>query len=769
MTTQAQTLPLLGWDTETERFGLGNLAPKLVCAQLAARGQDGNLGTMMARAQDPEMAQIIDYVLSDKYQTVAQSAAFDLAVLAANYPLLVPKIFNALAEGRVHCTRIREKLLNLTTTGDLEYRYLPDGGRQKISYRGGDLALFYLGVDRTDAKNASDAWRTNFAVLADTPIDQWPVEAREYALNDARDVVDIYEKQEFRRWEVLQQTGHDPFQVEAFTTFKDFCLQLSSCWGVAVDAEEYHRLEAKMKAELTPEKLNLLIEAGILQPAELPRPNVKGHKQHVDGCKKKWIETVNGEKRTMECQCPVKMTVAIEEKLNKTKLQAYVQQLSGSNPNVKLKFTAPSDSFPEGQISVDAEWLEEFAIHDPLLLQLQHRANLQKMVTTELPRMLMKDAKGEPIPGCPAPFIHPRYDVLKETGRTSSYAEDKYPSFNCQNVGEEARHAYVARPGYILFSTDIRQMELVTLAQKIYSLLGWSVLRDKINAGEDVHAFLAAQICVATDNDFRNWAMSQSVQSPEDVHRLFEMLKESEHQEHRDKFNHYRLLAKPTGLGYPGGLGPETFTAYAKATFDVEVSVETAAQLRDIWRNSFPEMQQYFAFINEQCQDPHNQNRAVKDRQTSEVKNVRLYSYTSPMGMYRAGCVYCAAANGCGLQTPGAEGATLGFANIVRACYDHTLGSILCDDAKGPAVRPSLFIHDEVAGEIRDEGYNEEGGLIYQRIAEIERIMVAAMKTICPDVNVGVDTALMRRWTKKAKPRYDVQTKRLIVWEPDQK
>ena len=65
--------------------------------------------------------------------------------------------------------------------------------------------------------------------------------------------------------------------------------------------------------------------------------------------------------------------------------------------------------------------------------------------------------------------------------------------------------------------------------------------------------------------------------------------------------------------------------------------------------------------------------------------------------------------------------------------------------------RPMLFIHDEILGELPDG----DPQLIASCVLEIESIMIAAMRTITPDVEPRCEAVLMYRWNKFADPTFD--------------
>jgi hypothetical protein len=708
-------LGLVAFDTETHLIAPGNVIPDLVCVTACEQGAPGEpTSEIIVSTGDPQdLLEYVHAIFDDpSVIKVAHNAKFDLAVLCKYDPTLIPKVFREIEHGRVSDTILRGKLLNLTTHGEIDFE--PGHGR-KASYSLAALVNKYFDEDISGSKSG-DSWRLRYSELDGLSVSEWPREAISYAMGDAVYVAGIYWKQEEARQKVMAErktlSGEpvDPFQVETFRTAADFALHLMGARGIRIDPEAKQEVEMFLAGELTPEKLNLLIKEKILIPPQPPRPYARGATDK-DG--------------------NVKMTKPKPEKISQTRLKAYVEALAARDDRVKLMFTDPSDKYPEGQLSVGADFLEDYAHLDPVLTQYQHRQKLQKLVTTELPRM---EWEGET-----ADLVHPVYDCLKRTGRSSSYSTDLYPSANVQNVDPRIRRCYVPREGYLFFSVDYSQMELGTLAQTLLNLFGHSVLADKINAGVDVHAYLGSQLAHNLDADFREECREQECHTPDYIFDLFAEKDEGDEAARRF-YKHYRTFAKPTGLGYPGGLGPATFVKYAKGTYGIEVDEEMAAELRDIWKATYPEMEEYFEEINSRCEDPWNQD---------------LYHYTTPMGMHRAGCFYCACANGLGLQSPSAEGALSAVYRVMRAATDPSQGSILAD-----GVYPMMFVHDEIIGEVRDDEYAEA------KVREVARIMIESMRVITPDVRVGADPVLMRRWYKKAEPVYD-ENGWLIPWEPE--
>lgn len=190
-------------------------------------------------------------------------------------------------------------------------------------------------------------------------------------------------------------------------------------------------------------------------------------------------------------------------------------------------------------------------------------------------------------------------------------------------------------------------------------------------------------------------------------------------------------------------MGAPTFIAFARSPYGVEVDLDTAKAMKRIWLDTYPEMRQYFNWINGSCEDPWNSG----------------YCYTTPLGMYRAGASYCAAANGIGLQSPSAEGALMAVNSVVDNTFCNP-DSVLYPDANGERHRPLMFIHDEIVSEVRLD-------VAHECAYEIARLMEEAMEIITPQIPPKAEPVLMYRWNKNAEPVLD-ENGRLVPWIPEQ-
>ncbi len=731
----------LSFDFETHPIAYGSPYPRPICASFS----DGSQTHLMGVA-DAGFEALIESVMGLFSQSgppvVNHNISFDLACIAVHYPQAMGRIFTALFDWRnVHCTLIREKMLVLADTGDLAWMRVGDTN-SKLLFGLADVMKRRFMEDRTVEKSDPTSWRTNFNAIEHLPSSQYPEEARRYVLQDAIDPIRLWEDQEERRQRLVAETGVDPFAQLAMRVALDFCLALMTEHGAAVDPEAVRALQAKMAQELDIARMPHLLHSGILIPAEPPRPYSNGARNE-DGTPK--------------------MTAGSAEKIRKKLLQEYVLSLAQRDARVRVKMTDPTDTLPQGQVSVSSEWLEDHSGLDPLLDEFAHRASLQKIVTTDLPRLMSRDGKGDPT-SVPSPTVHANFDVLKETGRISSFAGDKYPSFNCQNVHPEAKGAIVPRPGYLLLSVDYQQLELCTWAQQQINVFGSSTLGDIINEGIDTHAYLGAAIAEEVSPDFRMVLQAKGISGAKERYREFKSYQKHPDPEVSGFYRQFRGLAKPTNLGYPGGLGPATMIAYAKQTYKVLIDLETAKMLRKVWFATFPEAKPFLDYVSRSMEDPRNGEREVEDRDPETgmpiVRRHKLYRYLSPLGLLRSGAVFTAAANGSGLQSPAADGFVLANLCLTRACRDPLQRGILSDDGKGYRYRPLFPIHDEFVGEIR-----EDPEILQQCIAEVREICRIAMATVCPNITIRTDAALMRRWSGEAEPKFDAAGN-LVPWHP---
>jgi DNA polymerase-1 len=724
--------------------------PRFVCATI-----DGpNHGPLIASNADDPLQDLLDlFEGADPLDPIIiQAAAFDLTVLM-RYTFDVerglqkgdPKIAKALrlaiwrkleenlereynGQGLIiRDTSITEKLLTLSTTGNLE------GIKTNLDV----LAQKYLGIDLGHLKHGPDIWRLRYAELDGIPSAQWPPEATDYAIGDATYAYQIHLEQ----MKIITPEGPGSANSESLQIYADTALRLSSSHGILIDRPRVTQLAEFLHEQVTPAKLKPLIDAKILRP--------------------------NG-------SCDMKALRA--------EVETVCFNLGRSVPTTE-----------GGAIATATEDLEDLAPHSPLLACYLNRQEYQKLLTAFLPNLQ-------------ASTVFTNYDILKETGRVSSYGgnEKKKSPYNAVNIQqlprlEGVRESFRARPGYVQCSTDYTALELCSVGQVCMDLFGYSVHAERINQGYDLHTFLGSALAAYLEPDL----VGGEIAGTDEAYRTFMRARKGkgvlsvgyQHQlslEYaalvskttaagedlmqaliKERAKHFRTMSKPLGLGFPGMIGPQTMSGTAKTTYGVDLTVEMSKECRELWRSTYPEAKDMRRWVDGQ-----------KDRDGT-------YSYeTSFLKRWRAGATFNACANGKFMQSLSADGAKVAACWLARAMY----GGLEDDNEYRllEGVRMLAFIHDEFITEIpvvpllpngqpAREPTGEDWALVTKRammIADLQcRAMAWAMPHVTfttnakdfsdPDAKPSVEPALMFNWTKAADPVWkEIDGHRVLVpWE----
>jgi hypothetical protein len=451
-------------------------------------------------------------------------------------------------------------------------------------------------------------------------------------------------------------------------------------------------------------------------------------------------------------------------------LQATLNRLEQRHPEFVLPHTET------GQYTTKHDVLQEFADTVPFVqLLLEYRAT-EKLSTSFVSKM----AK---------PALHPSFNVLARTGRTTSFGE-----INAQNLptDDRVRSCFIPQDGGVFLNLDYATVELATLAQACLTQFGLDAqMAHVINARRDVHTLVAARVTDKPENEV----------TPKE-----------------------RKQAKPINFGKPGGMGDRTLKEYAKASYGITLTDEQVAALSRVWFDLFPEMRVFlkdstdtgeevaklfgltpvshfdhtgdYRFLNhpanhgredrphpilggmclkvlraphpqllggnayspsdidffwsrvEACIDllPEKLHPAVRQRQPSLTLRQAVLGLVGRAGVFtltgrlRAKATYCARRNSI-FQGLAADGAKVALWLMWRAGY-----------------RIVNFIHDEVLIEV------PAGSNLKCHAERIRRLMIQGMQMVVPDVYVDVKYAATDRWHKDAQAVFDNSGKRLLVW-----
>lgn len=222
-------------DTETHLIQPGLAAPPLVCLSW----HDGQRSGLLRR--DEALEWYARQLADADVLLVGCNVVYDLGVLCAARPELTEATFAAVEAGRISSIDIREALMDIAR-GELSDEDDGTGRRYSLAL----LVARHLGKDISADKGA-DGWRLRYAQLEPLPLAEWPMEAVDYPLRDARYTFDVWQAQAKASALVdicRQNLTDEPRQVRAA-----WALRLTSMWGLRVSRERYGALKASVDAE----------------------------------------------------------------------------------------------------------------------------------------------------------------------------------------------------------------------------------------------------------------------------------------------------------------------------------------------------------------------------------------------------------------------------------------------------------------------------------------------------------------------------------------
>lgn len=515
-------------DTETYLIVPGILAPRMVCVSWAHGEERGVL-----HRDDPRALALIRYVLDHEHSTYA-NAPFDLGVFASTFPELVPNIFNALDDGRIHDVQTRAKLDDIAQ-GWYRKEVDEEGNVKRIDY---SLAQIVRRLTNGKVKLDKDTWRLKYHRLSDTPLEEWPEGALKYAADDAEVTLRVHRRQEADiDPEVLVS---EPHHVRAHVA-----LHLMSCWGIRTDPDKVFALRAETTRQMS-EAADVLVTEGLL--------------------------SVAGQRQTKVAKARM---VAAMERLGEPVSLTPTGESFVADAKPKPREEAVEEAIKRGYIALDEDACVQSG--DPVLKEYARFSKLQNLLKKDI-RFL---ERGTVLP------IQSRFEPLMETGRTSS------SSPNIQNLrrgvdGMElgVRECFVPREGMVLLACDYGAAELHSLAQVCVSALGKSKLADALNAGRDPHLDMGANILgipygialELKEKRLERW-------DREDGETFF-------HKVVKDA----RQMAKAANFGFPGGMSARRFYGYAQS-YGLSLEVQQCVDLRRRWADQWTEMVEYFDWI----------------------------------------------------------------------------------------------------------------------------------------------------------------------------
>ncbi len=436
-----------------------------------------------------------------------------------------------------------------------------------------------------------------------------------------------------------------PFPDQVVQARADFSLQLMSCWGLRTDGDKVVKLKTYTDERMAELKIELQ-EAGLVRRKTTPK--------------------------SKESKDTAAIRAMIERSFS-----------GGAVPRTKT-----------GKMKTDSDTLE--MCDDPISGVLSEYNSLQKSSSSFIDKL----SAGINLP------IHPSYNILVNTGRTSSYN----PNIQQPPRVGGVRECYIPSDGCVFVACDYDNQELRAWAQVCLDLVGESTLANKFQADPSFDAHL----------DFASNMLGITYEEGKFLKK-----------EKDPKMKEYRQQAKPANFGFPVGMGFKKFRKYARG-YKLIITEEQSEILRTNWYTQWPEAQLYFDEI----------NRIVGDAGYGSVIQIRS-------NRRRGMCRYTVAANTL-FQGLAADASKAALWLVAMACYYLT-------DSPLYGCRPVIFAHDEII-------LNAPEAIAHEAALELQRLMIMAMEAYTPDIPIRASSALMRCWKKDVDPVYN-EHGRLIPWE----
>lgn len=371
---------------------------------------------------------------------VGHNVVYDLAVAVRNRPRLLLPAFRAFEQNRVVDTMIIEKMRKIAhgwTKFDPRLKKRPKFGLA-------DLVSEYLGEEMSGKKEA-DSWRLRYKELDGIPLEDWPPEAKIYAMDDASYTNKVFQRQ-------MQAMSSDASMAATLVDLgrqmrAAWALHWMGAWGFRTDSAAVEDLNTRLRDHVD-KAIEYLITTGIYRymgPKKDPARKKSKHMAVLEA-KVEQAYAARGE------PCP--LTEGGKGEVKKPKPRTNAETLINSlDPDLTLL----------AEISGDA-----------------------KLVNTYIPILRM----GTRWP------INPSYNVLVDTGRTSCAR----PNIQNQPRKGGVRECFIPRPGHVFVGCDYQAAELRSLAQVCLSKYGHSEMAkafehtEKYPVGKDLHLDMAAAI-----------------------------------------------------------------------------------------------------------------------------------------------------------------------------------------------------------------------------------------------------------------------------------
>lgn len=733
-------------DYESFLFYPGLLTPPPVCLAFAFDNDTPEI--LHANFDRVKLEKLLWDALRDPNITwCAYNAAMEWITTLAWRPGWAPFLFNLADKGRIYDPYLAEVLKRIGT------------GDQRETLNLAQTLDDYM-VPHTVDKGSY--WRLRYGELWNTPVCDWPQEAKDYSLGDiaVRDLHKVQRKRTEDKYLVDL-----PAQVRA-----SISLTLTSAWGFPVDGLQADKLYAETQATLESYKMRLLAEGLVywkIEKGEIKwsRRKAVAEQMVIDAYAKMGREAPRG--------------MLTPNMLNKAYEAAGMLLQTPFTDQDKIKQKDIDEAIECG---VDEELLlgnisqdEEACINsrDPMLLAYSRYGQANMLLSKTLRFVQAARARAP---------IQTHYGVIMNTGRTSSTQgyipktnKDPWSTYGAQvqnlpRAGEEyeeggkkktkwgARECFVA-PGYedyllrnpewqklkmlfaadltllpeeVIVSVDFDAFEMRTWAQCCLWILHYSDLANILNNPKRCPHIEMGTMLRGQHVESDDWAVKYAWGYG---------LKKSDPKE----LKQVRGLAKGPNFGLPGGMGAERLMDYCRLNYGVVLELDrvsdkglpSAKTACAVWREIYREAQPYLDHISNDVLS--SRKRGAKGDLVQFISN-----------RIRGKVGFCDGANGY-FQGLAADAAKASGWALMKEAYCNTSSPFF-------GARPLAFVHDEWLFAVRRDRLHEAA----YRMRDVQ---LAAAQRYCPDVTLTASPAAMYRWSKVAGDPFHKKDGKLCSYE----
>lgn len=768
---------LVSLDTETFLIEPGLLAPPCVCASVASWAPGGNLCAWLVAPGEERLDKIrlkggVLDVAEQYFASAARTplppfggtllafanAPYDIAVLAAEdlaaaangerYRDVLGLAVEACLLGNVHDV-LRAQELHAIAEGNLGQDPRTGGLLARTGRYSLDLVTSLV-LGREDAKSR-DSYRTRYGILADVPIEDWPPEALEYPLDDAKNTWLAAAAQLAGGGAGATPGPHKNLEDMAAQVSAHLAAHLGAVWGLRSD--------------------KVALDVLVRRAQDL---SVAFRRRHASFFKKsdgkedgKAVRTAVARAYGSEGTCAV-CRGGGDALSVKSGNKVVCKACSGTglhlSPSVPLT--------PGGGVAKGKDALLESG--DPDLVAYAENQP-EKILSTYA--LWLAGGIDRPITLRPNPILaslRMSYgDVTQTMPRNALDRPDDEPWADGSPDGLGVRECLVPRSGFVFASVDYAAIELCTLAQICLWTVGQSSIADAIIETDDpgsLHTMLGAELVGEDFEVFRAKYKAEGGSGPATFARWSAKAKnfggpggmgDAKFVESQRRPANGETIA-PDGKKYPGLrfcilLGGAARCGIVKTNEwnnrDVPALCVACLEIASTvltprWRARWDEIKPYWRWVS----DTLEATGGVLPLLTPGPDGARATCY-------RGGLDFTSGAN-TGFQTLAARGAKAALRAAMVECW---LGKRLVAGAwpgdpervaawaggKSSPLHGSRVVfaaHDEFVAEVPLSCADEA-------TERLEGLMVAHMRRYVPDVPVKVESALSLRWSKRAKSK----------------